>query len=150
MYPKSYYPCPPEYSEKYHEISEYFRPQIDEILNSKPSTYKTWRNHHLLIEGEDTFEQFAEILKKNVIITHREKISFLEYVTERLMWYSLAHDYKTARISLKDDIGYGKVRWSSQMGPKLDALFSRGPDGTKDRNLKTLRTEPFDDSLFTK
>jgi len=132
MHPKCLYPAPPEYSEKYHEISEYFRPQIEEILSSKPSTYKKWRNHHLLIEGEDTFEQFAEIYKKNVIITHGEKTSFLEYVTERLMWYSLVFDYKTAKISLKDDIGYGKIRWSSRMGPKLDKLFSRSPDGTKE------------------
>jgi hypothetical protein len=66
------------------------------------------------------------------------------------MWYSLAHDYKSAKISLKDDLGCGKVRWSSRMGPKLDSLFNKGPDGTEDRSLKTLRTEPFDDTLFTK
>jgi hypothetical protein len=128
MYPKSYYPVDPIYAEKYHEISEHFRPEVENIIQSKPFNYKSWRKLYLLIIGEDTYEQYTAISGKNKIRSiNGDKEDFLEYVTDKLMWYSLVFDYKTAKISLEESppCGNKNVISSSRMGPKLNEFLNR-------------------------
>lgn len=118
---------------KKKEIESYFQAQIDAYIASKPKNFRSWNRFYILITGEDGYEQMTKVYGKNKVLTpvSRDSCSFIDYISDRLLWYSLKFDYRKAKVEFLNEENLPEhfkkdcktVCWSSRMGNQLNNLL---------------------------